>query len=545
MRKVSERIQWSSLAGVPRLFSEFLESRSEIISLLGGDWRKLNTRTAVRDQRLLVHRPGGLGSAIRESYRDTRLSPAIEKNLEALDSPETLAVVTGQQLGLFGGPMFTYYKALTTIFLARELEREHSSRVVPVFWMESGDADFSEVNRIGFPPLEEYPRRAVYTPRDIVAGRSTRWHIFSGEIETVREAVIEWMNNLPFRKTYADLLRESYRAEVSMVDAYRRMFSELFSDMGLILVDALDPALVERADGFWENCLDRPERLNNAFTVNSREVETLRLPLQVRLRDDTLPIYSIDNNGIRHRLTGKPGGWKITPEGEPFTQDQLIKMVGDNNSVFSPGVLLRPLLQDWLLPTWMYVAGPSEIAYHAQIGRAYDQINLPRPLVVPRIGGTIVEMQSLRWLKRNNWKVSEVLGGEELLLRTSGQARALENMFDNGFSHLSGWLSRIQQSSEVATVDISKEIEKIGGKLEYQWDNLRRITVRKIAERDKTRIDHAHKLQNRLLPDEILQERHYNALYYLSKYGTKLNQVIENEKDLFNPQHLVINLESD
>ncbi len=540
-----ETITWANLRGITHIASDYVEGKPDVISLLGGDWRNESTRENVGNRRRSFENTPQIGSAIRRSYGEMEIPFEVEHNLEALDNPDTLAIVTGQQLGLFGGSLLVFYKALSAIFMARHLENHSDRRVVPVFWMESADADFSEVNRIGFPPDDVFPRRLTYTPRDIVAGRSAKYHIMTSEIEEVRKSIIEWLKPLPKSKSYIDLLNSAYQPNRSMAGAFRELLTGLLGDLGLILIDPLDPAIVQRTELFWDNILESPNGMNRAFSVSSGDVQKQRRPLQVRLREGALPMYLIDKEGIRHRIHGGKDKWRAGNVDKEYTDKQLRRLIENPDIIFSPNVLLRPLLQDWLLPTWIYMGGPSEIAYHAQIGRAYDQLNMPRPLIAPRISATLVERQARRWLDKHNWKVLDALGGLEILLRSDGKAESLDGMFDNGRSHLKGWIDRIGQSADAASINITQELDVAGRKMEYQWNKLQKNVVKKIAERDNSRNIHAEKLQRHLLPDEMLQERHNNILYYLAKYGTKVIQLIDSEKDLFNPKHIVLDLEQE
>ncbi|NQU62881.1 MAG: bacillithiol biosynthesis cysteine-adding enzyme BshC [SAR324 cluster bacterium] len=542
---MAERIPWTNMARVPQITKDFYDGRGEIVRLLGGDWRDSNAVELVKEKRQSFKNPANLGDAIRLSYGETKIPEAVDKNLNALNSQDTLAIVTGQQLGLFGGPLLTYYKALTAIFLARKLESDYKTTVVPIFWMETGDADYSEVNRTGFPPDGDDPRRAVYTLRDIVSGKSVHHHILTPEIDIVRDEIMNWLNSSPHRKRYGKIIGDCYQSGTPIVDAFRKLFTSLLGSMGLVMFDALDSNIVDISKPFWRKCVERPESLNNAFSVSSREVMAMRLPLQVRLRTNTLPIFSMDEDGIRHRLIGHSDAWQKGTNSKTYSNTDLKDMAEDAKNVFSPAVLLRPLLQDWLLPTWIYVGGPSEIAYQAQIGRAYDQINLPRPLIAPRISATLVERPVRRWLDKNNWKVIEVLGGKELLLRTTGSATSLGELFDTGSAHLRGWLARIQQQADIAGIDISRELDQSGRKLGYQWAKLLNTTMKKVSERDEARVSHAQRLQNHLFPENILQERQFNFLHYLARYGNQLVQAIDSEKDMFHPQHIVIDLEQE
>ncbi len=540
---MAEAISWGSLPNIPRIMIDFIARRGDIITLLGGDWRDDAARKSVGERRSHMQRSGGLGAAVRQGYGDSELPPAVERNIEALDQPDTLAVVTGQQVGIFGGPLYTFYKALTAVMLARALQSEAPGAVVPIFWMETSDVDFSEVNRIGFPPRDESSRQVVYTPHKFVSGRSVRFHRLDQGIETVRSAILECLEDLPHRDAVIELIERTYIAGQPIATAFRELMTGLFAEQGLVMVDPLDPVMMTRSRGFWELCLERPDKLNKSFAIASREIESRRLPLQVRLRDDALPILHLDNDGIRRRIFGEPGAWSIGRNGDQFDDDQLREMACAEPGSLTPSALLRPLLQDWLLPTWIYVADAAEVAFQAQIGRCYDLLNIQRPMIAPRIGLTLVERPAQRLLERHGWKVAEVIGGREILLLRAGKTEALEELFDNGSEQLKGWLERIERAAEEAAVNLSLEVDRASRKLTYQWDKIKRVTVKKIAERDRVRVSHAQSLLDLIMPGGMLQERHDNGLYYLAAYGPGLTQAIEAEVDLFNPCHLAIDLE--
>lgn len=539
---MAEALSWASVPNIPRIMVEFAAGTPAVMALLGGDWREKAVRRAVADSRLGARRPEGLGSAVRKSLAGVSLPPAVQRNLELLDRPDCLAVVTGQQVGIFGGANYTFFKAWTAVQLADALAAEAPGPVVPVFWMETGDADFAEVNRVNFPQVDTTPRRGVYLPSDLVLGRSLSRHVLSAEIAAVTDAVCGWMKDTPGGGALAEVVRRCYHPGKRLAEAFTELMTTLLGHRGLVMFDPLHPELASRAAGFWEAALERPERLNHTFAVSSSEVQNLHLPLQVKLRPDTLPILHLDEEGFRRRIIKGDGEYWCGKDGPRMTLDQLRREAQQRPGALTPSALLRPLMQDYLLPTWIYVAGPAETSYNAQIGRCYDAMSLPRPLLAPRLSATMVERRERRLLDRHGWTVKDVLGGREIMLAAEGRSQVLKDLFDSGADQLSGWLERIGTVSEEAGVNIGMELDQAGRKLRYQWEKLRRTALNRLIERDRVRADHAQHLIDRLTPDRMLQERHDSPLYYIAHYGGDFQEILASEADLFQTAHMAIDI---
>lgn len=540
-----ETIEWEALPSIPWITSRLISSKEEYVSLFGGDFRSESDRALAKERRLASKRMPGLGSVLRKGYKNIAIPPEVEKNLAALDKSDTLSIISGQQVGIFGGPLYTFYKAFTTILLAESLRKESSGAVVPVFWMETGDADFTEVNQVKFPSDNGEPRKSVYAPVDLVAGKPVSYHTLTDDIDEVRTNVINWIKKLPHSRQFINLIESAYQSGRPMADAFRELMTGLFGDRGLVLIDPMDSAISERTGEFWDKCLSSPETLNRPFEIGAERVQEKRLPLQSKLRKDTLPIYSISNDGFRNRIFKKESGWSVGQNGSIVSGVDLHNLGVKFPSKLSPAVLLRPLLQDWLLPTWIYVGGPSEIAYHAQIGEAYEHLEIPRPLIAPRISLTLLDRADRRNLGKNSWSVRNVFGGRELLLREGGKSDTIIELFNSGMAHLDGWKSRIRRVVNDTGITIDEELDKASRKIAFQWDKLRQTTLRKIGQKDEVRLNHANKLLNRLMPGGVQQERHDNALYYLSLYGPQLTGLIAKVVDPFKPQHIAVDIEEE
>lgn len=513
-------IPWSGLPNVTRIAKEFVLGRPNVVKLLGGDCRCEETRSLVRDARLKAFegRTKKLSKALRASYGNLEIPPAVDANLKKLEGNNTLAVVTGQQLGLFGGALYSYYKTLTVCEIAKRLEETSGINVVPMFWLASSDSDFSEINHIAFPPDDGIIRECGYLPKDLVRGEALGYHRLTDEILGSCDLVRSWLSKSLHYKTLADCIQQCFQPGKFMVDAFRELYTELFGDLGLIVVDSLNEHLVKDSDEFWENVLYEPERLNAYYEETSKEIEDMTFALQVRLRSDTLPFHYIDRNGMRKRVYGRDGSYKIGPDGEQVSQQYLYDLLKSGEGIFSPAALLRPLYQDWLLPTWIYVAGPGEISYHAQIGTSYDALGVVHPLIMPRLSATLLDLPSIRWMEKHNWAVADVLGGKMVLLRSDGRDRELNELFEKGLGQLEGWLKRIESAFYEAGINDDDQLDKAGRKIRYQWGKLHQSAVNKVAIQNKVRTEHAERLLVRLFPDGILQERYYSPLYFLDRY---------------------------
>jgi len=243
---VSEIINWRNLPNIPHIMVEFIAGNSQVVSLLGGDWRDKDMRAVVGERRLKFNRNTGLGNALRAGYGDIQIPGAVEENLAALNRSDTLAVVTGQQVGILGGPIYTFYKALTAVLLAERLEKEASGRVVPIFWMETSDADFSEINRISFPAGKDASRYQVYAPRGIIPGQSVNFHKLTAEIGEVNRKVAEWLDELPHRDKIVSLIERSYYPGRAISEAFMDLMTGLLGAMGLVMINPLHEAVVAR-----------------------------------------------------------------------------------------------------------------------------------------------------------------------------------------------------------------------------------------------------------------------------------------------------------
>jgi bacillithiol biosynthesis cysteine-adding enzyme BshC len=481
-----------------------------------------------------------VAEVLREQNRKWGGGADVEKNIEKLGGGQTVAVVTGQQVGLFGGPAYGVYKALTAVRLAEKLSRE-GTPAVPVFWMATEDHDFAEVNhcllldrRDHLLPLrDESPH-----PESGPVGRTELTYA----VELLRRRAEKmWPPELAGE---AEDLLGGYAPGTTYADAFARLLGRLFAGRGLVLLDPLHPTLHQLARPVLGRALEEAESLHAAVRGRDRELETAGYHAQVHLRDNaTLLFVMVDGKRVPLRRRGN--NFHLAGQGEqslPVLQAALESAP----ERFSANVLLRPVVQDWLLPTAAYVAGPHEATYFAQASVLYEKLLGRMPVIVPRVSLTLVPPKVQRLLQKYKLSVTDCWQApERLRLRVAEQRlprallRRLEKTQARVEKELAETAERVQglDSTLAGAADTSRR------KMLYQFEKLRRKAARAQAEREEIVARHTELLGNWLHPEKDLQERRLSFLTFVARFGPEASGLVErllNEGNFPCPDHQVI-----
>jgi bacillithiol synthase len=440
-----------------------------------------------------------------------------------------VAVVTGQQVGLFGGPMFSIYKALTAVRLAEEATAAGID-AVPVFWLATSDHDLAEVNHVSMPGPNGH-LATLATSSHGIAGAPV------GEVRLGEEIlpVVEEAASLLGDSEAAQFLRESYRPEESMGTAFARLCTRLFGAWGVILLDARDAGLHRVAEPVYRRAIERAEDLERTLLDRGQALEKAGYYQQVKVTESSVLLFVL-RDGARtaiHRRKNGSGQTEFTignePGAERLSSTELLDRIAAVPELFSPNVLLRPVAQDYLLPTLAYAGGAAEAAYFAQAGAVYEIILGRVTPIVPRFSATLVEPKVQRWLRQYDIPVPEVLQQPDALRRTLA-ARTLPEGVQKAFD-------AVQQSLEQAFARLRGALEKLdptlvgasetaGSKMNYQLDRLRQLATASELRRSEVVSRHAEGLSQALYPGGELQERGVAGVYFLARHGMELLQGI-------------------
>lgn len=442
---------------------------------------------------------------------------AVEASLDQLAAGAS-AVVTGQQVGLFSGPAYTIYKACTALRLAADLTAA-GTPAVPVFWLAAEDHDLEEINHCywptrGEPELLELPPEGMSKPR---VGNARLGPAVAALIERVAG-----MTEGPSRAEVLAALSESYRPEETYSSAFGKLLARIFAGTGLILLDPMSPELHRLAAPVYRGAIQRHGELTKELTDRGAALEKAGYHAQVKVSGENTLLF-VDVDGERTPLRARDGEFMLGSQAFPVAE--VLQMLAKAPERFSPNALLRPVVQDSLLPTAAYLGGPAEIAYFAQSSVVYEQLLGRMPVVMSRASFTLVDARSARTMSKYGIGLPDLLRGrkhlrskmEQLMLppELSERLRESEKVLKEMLAGLHEPIAKLDQTLVGA-------LETAESKILYQFSNLAAKAAHAVAQRSAVLDTHERELLGALYPRGELQERALCFLPMLATHGRGL-----------------------
>jgi bacillithiol synthase len=463
------------------------------------------------------------------------------QHIEMLRHNGSVAIVTGQQAGLFTGPLYTIHKALTVIKLASCLRRE-GVEAVPVFWVASEDHDYDEVNHTRVVDREGKLNRVQYD----ASGHKPDEPVGRVELcEGIAQTIDEFIAQLAPSEFTPDIerdLRESYAAGFGFAEAFSRLLTRLFRDHGVVLLDPLDEELKQVAAPLYSESIAKSAEIAQALVSSSKDLEQAGYHAQIHVSGDMVPLFIMDD-GRRAALTHQDGRFFVKGSERSFSHEELVELAARCPNCFSPNVTLRPVVQDYLLPTAAYIGGPAEIAYFAQLRSVYRTLNRQEPCVLPRASFTIVEGRHQKTMKKYGLDLPDFFEGlhpavtkvvEQSLDRTAAAT------FTETEQILNEQFDRLGKAVLKTDATLADPLKRAREKISYQIEHLRTRFIHSSAHRDETAYRQVERAFTTLYPDKNLQERELNVYYFLSRYGPSLIEELYDAVELGFSNHKLI-----
>jgi bacillithiol biosynthesis cysteine-adding enzyme BshC len=476
-------------------------------------WREAITRTRShkRDRDAIA--------SIVAAQQSRRGAPADAVAAAArLRNPETVAVVTGQQAGLFGGPLFTLLKALTAVQLAERVRSEHGVPAVAIFWIDAEDHDWDEIKSCGV--LD-----ASLGRRTVAVGDPPGSHLepvarvrLDATIDTAIDELAAALPQTEFTEPLLASIRAAYGPDIGMVDAFARWMESILGPRGLVVFDSADPAAKPFAAALFAREIEHAGTTARLAANAGAALEAHGYTAQVTPQPDTVALFHLNGGRQPVRIQGDAlqVGDSVVPKGA------LLERVRQAPAEFSPNVLLRPLVQDTLFPTVCYVAGPNELAYLGQLRGVYENFDVPMPLMYQRATATLLDSNAARFLMRHDISMEQLQAQDESLLNQLLAAQLPPDV-DAAMQDVNRLLQeRMEQlATSVAQIDATLEgaARSAFGRMEDDLKKLNAKIIQAAKRKDETLRRQFHHAQAQAFPAGEPQERSVGFISFLNKYG--------------------------
>ena len=527
--------------GFTRLYGDFINNFQQVKRFYRFDFRSLKSfRTAAEERSALYTHRELLADVLREQNLDFGSSEKTMSNIELLRQKNTVAIVTGQQVGLFGGPLYTWYKIVTAIKLAHSLhEQLPEFSFVPIFWLEGEDHDFEEVNHINilnsdFQPvkLEYYPKGKRGQKNLSAVGNVT----IDENIEMVVGELTKTLVPTEFKKDVVEKLQHSYAAGTTFNKAFASYINLLTKDQGLIFIDANNRRLKDLVKPIFLKEIEEYPRVSQLIIQQSAELEE---HYHAQIKTKAMNVFLFHQGG-RYMLEPRENDFSLRGSRQHFTKDELLALIQESPESVSPNVALRPVCQDTLLPTVAYIAGPSEVAYFAQLRQVYEYFGCPYPVIYPRASATIVEEKQLKILDKYQIGLPELFENPGKISKKVVDMVAevkIDEMFTESSNQLNDTLNELKFGLNYIDPTLLGSLETAREKIEATMHILKEKAGEAQQRKHEIAIRQIQKVQNILLPHENFQERELNLSYFMNKYGSDFPAWLANELTIDCFQH--------
>ena len=452
------------------------------------------------------------------------------RSLERLAQPGTVAVVTGQQVGLFSGPAYTIFKALTAVKLAETLTAR-GTPAVPVFWLATEDHDFAEVNHCWVFDSQHRPTK-LEMRRAAGAQPVGGIPLSTPPLRELRAALA----GLPFGDEVTDLAEASYRPGSTMGRAFGELLGRLSSRFDLLHVDPMLPAFRELAAPTLRAAVEAGEDIGARVLERNRELALAGYHAQVHVEAQTSFVFLLENG---KRLALRRHDREYVLNGRRFSAEELM----DRATSLSPNALLRPVVQDSMLPTAAYIGGPAETAYLAQSEAIYRLILGRMAVPVPRSSFTLLDQHSQKLFRRYGLTLGDFFHGEEKLHEKMASRLvppALNQAIHETVTTAGGAVDSLQREMAAFDPTLAIAVERSGRKIRYQLAKIERKAGREALRRNARAARDAASLYGLVYPERHLQERLYSILPFIAKHGTDLVERLYEVVQLDCPDHRLV-----
>ena len=518
-----QAISFGNIPKTSRLYKDFLYDFARVAPrFYEAEGRDLASLVA-RAPRVLAQSfaRDAVADVLKEQNLNAGAGAATLANLERLRQNDAVVIITGQQAGLFGGPLYTVFKALTALKLAERLRAE-GVNAVPMFWIAAEDHDFEEVNHTRLVNREGQLTTVTYTACSPKEGKPVGHVVLCDEIAQNIDELLAALPESEFIPQLKEDLTGSYQAGTDFGTAFGKLMMRWLGRFGVVLINPLDDRLKHISGEIYLRAMKHQPQFADTLVKESAALEAAGYHAQVYTSAEAVPLFMLDEGRRTAMTRHSDGRFHLKGNGKSFAADELLSTVERCPNCFSPNVTLRPIVQDFLLPTLAYIGGPAEIAYFAQLRPNYELLKRVPPVVLPRASFSLIEHKQAKTFDKYQLSFQDLFNGLEETLRKiveQGPDAATIAVFAETEQQIGEQLEKLRASLSVADASLADALKGGREKILYQLSNLRTRFVNNRSKRDETMHQQIERLFALLYPNKGLQERELNFAYFLARYG--------------------------
>jgi bacillithiol synthase len=527
---------------IRRLAADYAYDFHSVAPFFSGDPSDRAAWTAAIN-RSLAHprRPQEIAAVIAAQQRRRNAPARAVEAGQRLADGRTVAILTGQQAGLFGGPLFTLLKALTALKLADQVTRDHHVTAVAIFWIDAEDHDWEEVRSCTVFDDELTPRTVVLAPRSTPEPAPVATVRLDESIAGVLDELERLLPPTEFRSSLVADLRAAYTPGIGMAEAFGRWLERVLGDRGLIVYDSSDPASKPLVSEVFARELSMPGRTAKLAALAGSDLVARGYHSQVQAQDDSLALFHLE--GGRRAIRQQDGEFVVGDKNYPAAV--LVQEANDRPSGFSPNVLLRPVVQDTIFPTVCYVAGPNELAYLGQLRGVYDHFGVPMPLMYPRATATLLDSAAVRFLTKYQLPLEALQAQDEAALNELLHTQippAVEQSFTEAAHAIETQMTELAQALPALDPTLEGAAKSALGRMQHDLQTLHGKIIQAAKRRDETlrrQFIHARALA---FPNGHAQERTIGFVSFLNQYGPALVERLNDQLPLDLGRHWIVTI---
>ncbi len=538
------KINWKAIPKTTKLYLDFLYDFPKVAQFYPGDYQKdssylkllseIDPRSYPREK---------VASILQRQNRDYGCGQKTLKNIDLLTQDDSYFVLTGQQVGIFGGPLYTFYKAISAVKIAEWLSQKFKKNFIPIFGLASDDHDLSEVNFIQVIDQNNQLKRIEYFPPEDDWGKSMYRIHLSENIQKAIEGFDSAGFPTEFKSEVLEQLKECYRKDEKITTAFGKWMTLLLGDLGLVFFDFSDQEFKRLARLIFQREIEETGKSAELVQKTNEELESSGYHLQVRKTPDFLNLFlHIDK---RERIKFDKGDLIIDKIERRLSKEELKEILKNEPERISFNVLLKPVVQSFVFPIAVYVAGPGEAAYYAQIKRMFQHFDVTMPIVYPRASLTLTESKVRAVMDKYSISFQQLLADAEMVINEVVKRNfpdQLEAKFRKTKEEIENQINVLTQDLETFEPSLKKTLKLSSGKIDFALKELERKVFQAYKKRNSVLTSQIYKAKTNLFPDDKLQERQLSILPYLNRYGFKFIDFLYENIDIQTKDHQLLDV---